>query len=51
MKRRIYLITALALINIIIMKYQEVRKEQRAGMQAWTARHNSADSLLRMPVE
>jgi hypothetical protein len=34
MKRRIYLIAALALINIVIMKYNELKEEQKGNN--WT---------------
>lgn len=52
MKRRIYLIAALALINIIIMKYQEVRREQKGSSLSVAAHKDDTDSLLlRLPSE
>lgn len=51
MKRRIYLITALALINIVIMKYQEVRREQQGNSLSVSITTNSIDSLLKVPSE
>lgn len=47
MKRRVYIIAALALANVIIMKYQESRKENR--MSAWAVNKDGSsvsDSLL-----
>lgn len=51
MKRRIYLIAALALINIVIMKYQEVRREQQGNSLSASITTNSIDSLLKAPSE
>lgn len=37
MKRRIYLIAALALINLVIMKYHEFRTEKKGNAWAMSA--------------
>ncbi|MFA6057159.1 MAG: hypothetical protein WC756_03090 [Taibaiella sp.] len=47
MKRRIYLIAALALINIVIMKYNEFKGEKKGNTLAITENEGlTADSLL-----
>jgi hypothetical protein len=47
MKRRIYLIAALALINIVIMKYNELKVERKGDKWAMTGNGGAAaDSLL-----
>ena len=47
MKRRIYLIAALALINIVIMKYNEFKAEGKTSRWAMTGNGAvAADSLL-----
>ena len=48
MKRRIYLIAALALINLVVMKYNEMKGERRGGTLTLAANGQAAgvDSLL-----
>jgi hypothetical protein len=47
MKRRIYLIAALALINIVVMKYNEFKGEKKGNTWAMTEHRNlDADSVL-----
>jgi hypothetical protein len=48
MKRRIYLIAALALINLVIMKYHEFRTEKRGSTWAMTGGEpgGSTDSFM-----
>jgi hypothetical protein len=47
MKRRIYLIAALALINIVVMKYNEFKGEKKGNIWAMTEHRDlTADSVL-----
>jgi hypothetical protein len=47
MKRRIYLIAALALINIVVMKYNELKVEKKGNTWAMTGTGGlTADSLI-----
>ena len=48
MKRRIYLIGALALINLVIMKYNDLKSEKRGNIWAIAVHEHTggADSLL-----
>lgn len=49
MKRRVYLIAILAMINIAIMKYKEYKDEQNTHTEVWThagTGPHDADSLL-----
>lgn len=47
MKRRIYLIAALALINVVIMKYHDYKSEKKGNVWALAgSEHGTVDSLL-----
>ena len=47
MKRRIYLIAALALINVVVMKYNEFKGSKKGDTWVMTGNEGlTADSLL-----
>ncbi len=48
MKRRLYLIAALALINIVIMKYNEINNDKKMSTKIETENGVKTDSLSRL---
>ncbi len=46
MKRRIYLIAALALVNLVLMKYNEMKSERKGTWVVAESGRQSVDSLL-----